>query len=175
MRLLHGRPLAERVNARTMERVAALARRGVVPSLDVVRSGADPAAGTYLARITKLAAQLGVAVRDSALPSSEADVVTYLRQETPPAHGVLLLTPAFALFNGTNLLLYPEGRPAAFPSTVIVHTEPDWKIATGMTPAGGTSFTATNYHDLVDMPFYVGRFAIGRWHLPPFTDAEFLR
>ena len=93
MRLLHGRPLAERVNARTTERVAALATRGVVPSLDVVRSGADPAAGTYLARITKLAAELGVAVRDSALPSSEADVITHLRRETGRAHGVLVLTP----------------------------------------------------------------------------------
>jgi predicted metalloprotease with PDZ domain len=29
-----------------------------------------------------------------------------------------------------------------------------------MTPAGGTSFTATNYHDLVDMPFFVGNFDI---------------
>ena len=69
--------------------------------------------------------------------------------------------PDFALFNGTNLFLYPEGRTMDFPSTVVVITEPDFLIATGLTPSQtrGT-FTATNYHDLVDNPFFVGRFAI---------------
>jgi predicted metalloprotease with PDZ domain len=69
-------------------------------------------------------------------------------------------TPDFAFFNGTNLFLYPEGQPAEFPSTVIVHTSPTWRIATGMTQTGPTSFTAPNYHDLVDMPFFVGHFDI---------------
>ena len=67
--------------------------------------------------------------------------------------------PDFAFFNGTNLFFYPEGRDAQFDATVEVHTQSDWRVATGMTP--GTSvntFTASNYHDLVDMPFFVGRF-----------------
>jgi len=65
----------------------------------------------------------------------------------------------FALFNGTNVFLYPEGRSMDWASTVVVHTEPSWLVSTGMTPASGThAFTAPNYHDLVDHPFFVGRF-----------------
>ena len=64
----------------------------------------------------------------------------------------------FLLFNGTNLFLYAEGNPLEFPATVNVKTEPDWRVATGMTSAGGLAYTASNYHDLVDMPFFIGRF-----------------
>jgi predicted metalloprotease with PDZ domain len=78
--------------------------------------------------------------------------------------------PNFAFFNGTNLFLYPAGRGFNWPARVSVRTEGSWRIATGMGPAPGTNnFTAANYHDLTDMPFYVGRFAIdstqiaGKW------------
>lgn len=65
----------------------------------------------------------------------------------------------FAMFNGTNLFLYPEGRGLNFPATVTVHTSPSWRIATGMaTGATPGTYTASNYHDLVDMPFFVGQF-----------------
>lgn len=62
-----------------------------------------------------------------------------------------------AYFNGTNVFLYPEGQGLQFPTTVTVETERDWLIATGMTPGArlGT-YTAPDYHDLVDMPFLVG-------------------
>ena len=80
--------------------------------------------------------------------------------------------PDFALFNGTNLFLYPEGRPLDFSARVVVRTEPGWRIATGMaraaSGAAGT-FAAASFHDLVDMPFFVGRFDVdssqiaGRW------------
>jgi predicted metalloprotease with PDZ domain len=66
----------------------------------------------------------------------------------------------FVFFNGTNLFLYPEGQGTDRPATVIVHTTPGWRIATGMTQTSPNSFAATNYHDLVDMPFFVGRFDI---------------
>ena len=67
----------------------------------------------------------------------------------------------FAFFNGTNLFLYPEGQGADFASTVTVHTNPGWRIVTGMKPATtANTFTATNYHDLVDMPFFVGKFDV---------------
>jgi predicted metalloprotease with PDZ domain len=68
--------------------------------------------------------------------------------------------PDFLLFNGTNLFLYAEGQPLDFASTVTVHTEPDWRVVTGMTQTVPRSYTATNYHDLVDMPFFVGRFDV---------------
>lgn len=66
----------------------------------------------------------------------------------------------FAFFNGTNVFPYPEGRDLAFPSTVQVKTEAGWRVATGMTPVRGSprTWTAGSYHDLVDMPFFVGAF-----------------
>jgi len=67
--------------------------------------------------------------------------------------------PSFAFFLGTNLFLYPVGRGFLWPATVTVRTEPGWRVTTGMMPgADPGTFTATNYHDLVDMPFFVGRF-----------------
>ena len=78
--------------------------------------------------------------------------------------------PDFALFNGTNVLFYPEGLGFNFPAALTLKTEAGWHVATGMTP-GRTpgSYTASNYHDLVDRPFFVGRIdldslqASGRW------------
>jgi predicted metalloprotease with PDZ domain len=65
----------------------------------------------------------------------------------------------FLLFNGTNIFPYPEGRGFDFAATVRVHTENGWQVATGMTPGSAPrTYTASNYHDLVDMPFFVGRF-----------------
>lgn len=78
--------------------------------------------------------------------------------------------PDFLLFNGTNFFLYPEGQPAEFPATVAIHTEPDWRVTTGMSPGmHSRTYAATNYHDLVDMPFFVGKFDVdsariaGKW------------
>jgi predicted metalloprotease with PDZ domain len=81
--------------------------------------------------------------------------------------------PDFALFNGTNLFMYPEGRSLDFAAQVAVRTEPTWRIATGMprstTSAAPNTFAASNFHDLVDMPFFVGRFDVdsaqiaGKW------------
>jgi Predicted protease with the C-terminal PDZ domain len=65
----------------------------------------------------------------------------------------------FLLLNGTNVFPYPEGRGFDFSATVRIHTESTWLVATGMTPATSQrTYTASNYHDLVDMPFFVGRF-----------------
>jgi predicted metalloprotease with PDZ domain len=65
----------------------------------------------------------------------------------------------FVLFNGTNVFLYPVGREVTS-ATVTVHTHTGWRVATGMTATTPGSYTASNYHDLVDMPFFVGRFDI---------------
>jgi predicted metalloprotease with PDZ domain len=67
--------------------------------------------------------------------------------------------PDFALFNGTTVFLYPEGRGFNFAATVRVEAPASWIVATGMTAAAQPrTYTAPNYHDLVDMPFFVGRF-----------------
>ncbi|HEY8311165.1 MAG TPA: PDZ domain-containing protein, partial [Gemmatimonadaceae bacterium] len=78
--------------------------------------------------------------------------------------------PNFSFFNGTNIFMYPVGRSFDWAASVTVHTEPTWHVATGMSPAGSANtYSASTYHDLVDMPFFVGRFAMdsvhvsGRW------------
>jgi predicted metalloprotease with PDZ domain len=69
--------------------------------------------------------------------------------------------PDFLLFNGTNFFLYPEGQSLEFPATVTIRTEADWKVTTGMARASGArTFDASNYHDLVDMPFFIGRYDV---------------
>jgi predicted metalloprotease with PDZ domain len=63
----------------------------------------------------------------------------------------------FAFFNGTNVFLYPEGRPADFSARVTIQTEPEWVVATGMNPEPSRwAYSAPNYHDLVDKPFFIG-------------------
>lgn len=75
----------------------------------------------------------------------------------------------FVLINGTNVFLYPEGQPLDYAATVRVQTEPQWRVATGLAAIGAKAFTAPNYHELVDAPFFVGRFDLdsaavaGRW------------
>lgn len=67
--------------------------------------------------------------------------------------------PDFALFNGTNLFMYPEGRSMEYASTVEIRTDPEFLVATGLTSSGAKhTYKATNYHDLVDNPVFVGRF-----------------
>jgi predicted metalloprotease with PDZ domain len=69
--------------------------------------------------------------------------------------------PDFAFFNGTNVFLYPVGQGFNWPATVTVHTSPGWLIATGMDPAPAPpTYGAKNYHDLADMPVFVGHFDI---------------
>ena len=69
--------------------------------------------------------------------------------------------PEFLLFNGTNIFLYPEGQPLEYAATVTVHTEPEWNVTTGLAAAPQRrTYTTGNYHDLVDMPFFVGRYDI---------------
>jgi methylenetetrahydrofolate dehydrogenase (NADP+)/methenyltetrahydrofolate cyclohydrolase len=97
MRLLHGRPLAEKVNARSRERVAALTARGVTPRLAVVSIGIDPAASTYQERLVRSGKQLGIDVQVGALPRGTSENAAVERIVALGAdravHGILLLTP----------------------------------------------------------------------------------
>lgn len=67
----------------------------------------------------------------------------------------------FAFFNGTNVFFYPEGRGFDFPASVTISAPNDWRVTTGMPSANAPrTYRAGNYHDLVDYPFFVGRFDI---------------
>jgi predicted metalloprotease with PDZ domain len=78
--------------------------------------------------------------------------------------------PDFVFLNGTNVFLYAEGSDLGFGATVIVETEPDWRVATGMNQVGPGRYDARDFHELVDMPVFVGRLDVdsaqieGRWH-----------
>jgi predicted metalloprotease with PDZ domain len=85
--------------------------------------------------------------------------VTFRYRADAIDRAVAWTAPNFAFFNATNLFLYPVGRGFDWPARVSVRTEPTWRVTTPMTATGEpNAFTASNYHDLVDMPFYVGRF-----------------
>jgi methylenetetrahydrofolate dehydrogenase (NADP+)/methenyltetrahydrofolate cyclohydrolase len=139
MRLLHGRPLAERLNARSRERSDALKGRGIDPALAVISVGIDPAANTYLERLVRSGTALGITVRDISLKSdaTEQAVMTELDRASRERslHGVLLLTPLPGKLdeghlvdhiapqkdvegvNPYNVGLLFDGRPRFVPST----------------------------------------------------------
>lgn len=80
-------------------------------------------------------------------------------------------SPDFVFFNGTNLFLFPEDGGLAFESRVVFHTEDDWEVATGLTSGDeDLVFVANDFHELVDMPTFVGIFDVdsmrvgGTWH-----------
>ncbi len=139
MRLLHGRPLAERLNVESRARADALRGRGVTPALDVVSVGLDPAANTYLARLVRAGTAIGIAVRDVSL-AREADERTVMGAldragRDAAVHGILLLTPLPGKLdeghlvdhiasekdvegvNPYNVGLLLDGRPRYVPST----------------------------------------------------------
>ena len=77
----------------------------------------------------------------------------------------------FLLVNGTNVFPYPEGLGMEFGARVSVTTAPGWQVVSGLDADGGPGrYRATNYHDLVDMPFFIGRIDLdssqveGVWH-----------
>jgi predicted metalloprotease with PDZ domain len=79
--------------------------------------------------------------------------------------------PDFLLVNGTNVFPYPEGIGLEFPAQVSVTTAPGWRVLSGLASGSAPgSYQAGNYHDLVDMPFFIGRFDLdsaqieGTWH-----------
>lgn len=139
MRLLHGRPLAERLNARSRERSDALHARDIHPALAAISVGIDPAANTYLERLMRGGKAIGISVRDISLTrdTTEPTVIAELDRASrdPKIHGVLLLTPLPGKLdeghlvdhiaphkdveglNPYNVGLLLDGRPRFVPST----------------------------------------------------------
>jgi predicted metalloprotease with PDZ domain len=69
-------------------------------------------------------------------------------------------TGDFAYFSGAPFL-YPVGQGFAWPAHVSILTERGWRVASSMkADHSANTFVATNYHDLIDAPFYIGRFDI---------------
>jgi len=139
MRLLHGKPLAEKLRERSRERSAALAARGIAPRLAVVSVGIDPAANTYLQRLAAHGKRLAIAVDEVDLPGEapERQLVTTLERlgADPRINGILLLTPLPGALDEGHIVdhivpakdvegmnpwsvgLLADGRPRFVPST----------------------------------------------------------
>ncbi|HEY0006888.1 MAG TPA: hypothetical protein VGB17_19060 [Pyrinomonadaceae bacterium] len=70
-----------------------------------------------------------------------------------------LITPTYAILNGTNLFFYIKGHTLDQPAAVTFKLPTGWRIATGLTPSSDAlTFTAENYDVLVDCPAIVGEF-----------------
>jgi methylenetetrahydrofolate dehydrogenase (NADP+)/methenyltetrahydrofolate cyclohydrolase len=139
VRLLYGKPLAEKLHDRSRERSTALAARGIAPRLAVVSVGVDPAASTYLERLAAHGKKLDITVDDVTLSgdATERELVTTLERlgADPRIHGILLLTPLPGTLdeghivdhivpakdvegmNPFNVGLLADGRPRFVPST----------------------------------------------------------
>ncbi len=71
-----------------------------------------------------------------------------------------LLKADFGFFNGTNLFVYPE-TGYDFPARVRFELPAGWKVATELKESGEPGvYLASDYHELVDNPTFVGHFAI---------------
>lgn len=95
--LLDGRAIADQIHLETQSRVAALAARGVQPSIVFVRVGEDPASRAYVGMKDKQAAKLGILSRTEILSedTTQANLLSLLQQlnEDPAVHGILVQAP----------------------------------------------------------------------------------
>jgi predicted metalloprotease with PDZ domain len=88
-------------------------------------------------------------------------VITFETNPDSVALELCRLGTDFAFLNGADLFPYPEGGGFDFPSEVEFDVPPGWRIATGLAPATRPGlYRAASYHDLVDSPTFLGRFAL---------------
>lgn len=95
--ILDGRAAAAALEARLIRRVAALADRGVVPGLTLVRVGEDPASITYVRSKERACRRVGIRSDTLVLPAQTTRddlLATIARLNADPAvHGILLQLP----------------------------------------------------------------------------------
>ena len=107
--LLLGKAVADAINTDLKRRTAALRENGTVPTLAIVRLGADPADESYLRGARKRAEEVGVEVRLHQMPedtqlSQLLEIIDTLNADDA-VHGVLLLRPLpAALREHTNTI-----------------------------------------------------------------------
>ena len=137
--IIDGAALARHTLGGLKARVAALASRGVMPSLATVQVGDDPASRIYIRNKVRACAEAGVESVHHDLPvnSTEADVLRLIEQlgRDPRVHGVIVQLPlpkpldarrisqSIPLekdvdgFNWRNLGALVEGTPGMIPCT----------------------------------------------------------
>ena len=115
-KLLLGKEVAAAMGEQLSARVAALAERGVVPKLAIVRCGENPADLSYERDAKNRAAQLGVGVEVVALPEDASrdaliDAINALNADAS-VHGVLLFRPLPARLRADQDAIYNALDPA---------------------------------------------------------------
>jgi methylenetetrahydrofolate dehydrogenase (NADP+) / methenyltetrahydrofolate cyclohydrolase len=137
--ILDGAAVARAMRQQVAERVRALADRGIVPRLEVILVGDNPASRVYVASKAKASAEVGVRAGTHALPAgtraeelrslidslnADADVDGILLQLPLPAplegrSFLDLIDPAKDVdgFHPCNVGLLHQGRPAFAPCT----------------------------------------------------------
>jgi methylenetetrahydrofolate dehydrogenase (NADP+)/methenyltetrahydrofolate cyclohydrolase len=96
-RLLEGKPLAKEIEAEVGEGVRRLKGQGVVPCLNVILVGDDPASSTYVGSKERACARVGVTSKTLRMPANAPqeqlmEVLERLNQD-PQVHGVLVQFP----------------------------------------------------------------------------------
>ena len=96
-KLLLGKEVTDALNANLQTRTAALREKGIIPTLGIVRVGADPSDLSYEKGATKRAELVGVDVKKFELPAdaSKEDVLAAIDQVNADdsIHGVLMFRP----------------------------------------------------------------------------------
>jgi methylenetetrahydrofolate dehydrogenase (NADP+)/methenyltetrahydrofolate cyclohydrolase len=139
MKVLAGAPVAEAIRARVREEVAKLRERGVVPRLEAILVGEDPASRVYVRAKAKACQEVGIASRTHALPATTrpeelASLIAALNADHA-VDGILLQLPLPAHleahrflsliapekdvdgFHPENVGLLHQGRPRFVPCT----------------------------------------------------------
>jgi len=138
-RLLHGRPLAEKIKAETRGRAEKLRSRNIEPTLAIVGLGGDPAAHSYIQRLGRSAADCGIRTIGGFMPrdTTEQQLIAHLEQLSMDrsVNGILLLTPLPGALDEAHVIdhiaiakdvegMHPfnmgflaDGRPRFVPST----------------------------------------------------------
>ena len=138
-RLLHGRPLAEKIKIENRARAERLGAQGPQPKLAVVGVGGDPAMNSYLQRLERSATDSGIGSVGGILPreTTEKELIAHLEalSSDPTVNGILLLTPLPGALDEAHVIdhiaiakdvegMHPfnmgflaDGRPRFVPST----------------------------------------------------------
>jgi methylenetetrahydrofolate dehydrogenase (NADP+)/methenyltetrahydrofolate cyclohydrolase len=95
--LLHGGPLAERIQASVKRDVEELKAKGITPGLTVVLVGDDPASAVYVGAKERTCIELGmrgetIRLADTTTQQKLLDVVDRLNDD-PAVHGILIQMP----------------------------------------------------------------------------------
>src|SRR5215470_2106310 len=94
---IDGQAVAARLRAEVATAALALRARGVAPTLAVVLVGDDPASAVYVRNKTKAAREVGVDVRDHALPATtiQAELMALVDSlnRDPVVDGILVQLP----------------------------------------------------------------------------------